>query len=364
MALLAVLGQLSSASAQTTNTNTITNGGTINSGTTALITNPVTSITGAITNNGSLQFWQSLLLTDPFTIFGTGTLVQAGTGMTILSGSNSYGATVISGGTLAIAATNSLGTGSISFANAGGTLLLQTNLSLSNAFSIATNAAISVQGGNTVTLNGIISGGVGTTLYVTNTGTLNLYAVNTFSALVLSNTTVGIRTNGSMGAGSIVLYGTNTINYSQPTTQPAASYFTPNITINNGIISGSGMLVINDPNCDVTIGSVNTYTGGTKVIGGTVTITADNNLGASTSTLTLDGAEIRINAAAITVARPIVLTANGGALDSFGNSTWASPISGVGGLSIAFDNVTVTLSGSNSYQGTTTIGTTNWDWVA
>ena len=83
-----VLGSAGEARAQANVTNAYTSGGTIASGTTNVITNPTTAITGAITNNGSLQFWQSLSLTDSYVISGTGSLVQAGTGTTTLTGSN------------------------------------------------------------------------------------------------------------------------------------------------------------------------------------------------------------------------------------------------------------------------------------
>ena len=79
---------MSPASAQTTNE--VTNGGTISSGTTAIITNPVTSITGAITNDGSLEFWQSTTLNNSLVISGVGSVSQKGSGTTILSAANTY----------------------------------------------------------------------------------------------------------------------------------------------------------------------------------------------------------------------------------------------------------------------------------
>jgi autotransporter-associated beta strand protein len=88
--------------AQTTNTNTVNNGGTINVTVTEVITNPVTSITAAITNNGSLQFWQSTALTDSGIISGIGTVTKAtGSGNLTLSGANTFsGKVTISSGTL------------------------------------------------------------------------------------------------------------------------------------------------------------------------------------------------------------------------------------------------------------------------
>lgn len=116
---LAFFFLLSTGSAQTTNA--VTSGGTIGSGTTAIITNPVTTITGAITNNGSLQFWQSTSLTDSFVISGTGSLSQSGSGTTILSAANTYaGNTTVSAGTLSIGNSSALGTGTVTLS--GGSL--------------------------------------------------------------------------------------------------------------------------------------------------------------------------------------------------------------------------------------------------
>ena len=84
-------------------TNAVTNGGTIASGVTAIITNPVTSITGPITNNGTLQFWQSTTLSNRFVISGTGSLAQNGTGTTILNATNTYtGTTTVNAGRLVL----------------------------------------------------------------------------------------------------------------------------------------------------------------------------------------------------------------------------------------------------------------------
>jgi hypothetical protein len=74
-------------SAQVTNTNTVTNGGTIGSGITSLITNPVTTITGAIAilTNSQLSFVRtSSTITDAYAISGSRSLTMAGSGMTIV----------------------------------------------------------------------------------------------------------------------------------------------------------------------------------------------------------------------------------------------------------------------------------------
>ena len=103
---------MSTASAQTTNG--VTNGGTISVGTTAIITNPVTSITGAITNDGSLEFWQSTTLNNSLVISGVGSVSQKGSGTTILSAANTYsGNTTVSAGRVSVGSSSALGTGTL-----------------------------------------------------------------------------------------------------------------------------------------------------------------------------------------------------------------------------------------------------------
>jgi len=153
---LAFFFLLSTGSAQTTNA--VTSGGTIGSGTTAIITNPVTTITGAITNNGSLQFWQSDSLTDSFVISGTGSLSQSGSGTTVLSGANTYaGGTTNSAGTLSVGSSSALGTGTLTMN--GGTLGVTGGggWTLTNAVTLSANSLADTGGGN-LTLSGTVSG--------------------------------------------------------------------------------------------------------------------------------------------------------------------------------------------------------------
>jgi len=93
------------AQTSTTSTNTIQGGGTISSGNTAVITDPVTSVTGPITDNGLLLFTQSGSLTDAYAITGSGSVTMAGTGTTTFTGINTYsGLTTVDAGTLILKA--------------------------------------------------------------------------------------------------------------------------------------------------------------------------------------------------------------------------------------------------------------------
>lgn len=200
-------------------TNTVSNGGTINLGDSAIVTNPTTSINGNITDNGSLVFWQSGTLTDTNLISGTGYITQAGTGTTILGASNTYsGGTGIGGGVLSVSSladgsSSSVGTtyvalygGTLSYTglgsqtttralwidyNGGGSLsggtfdIANAGASLTwNPGSGAINYNLTKTGAGTFTLGGVISSNAALAV---NGGTMNLRAANTSSGAVTVN---------------------------------------------------------------------------------------------------------------------------------------------------------------------------------
>jgi len=188
------------ASAQTTNTNTVTNGGTINSGITALITNPVTSITGTITDNGHLLFMQSGSLIDSFGISGTGSLTQSGTGTTTLSGTNTYtGGTAVNAGSLVLSGNLANNAGNMLTINNGGTAVFTISDVFQNADNPVYTPVTVNAGGTLINSNGYNSIAA---LYL-NGGTLNAAGgVNGLSFALRGNVTVNGGTNTSVITGS------------------------------------------------------------------------------------------------------------------------------------------------------------------
>ena len=100
----------------------------------------------------------------------------------------------------------------------------------------------------------------------------------------------------------------------------------------------------------LTLSGINAYSGGTIINGGTLAVSADNNLGSASGALSFGGGTLQF-LAGFSLSRNVTLNAGGGTLDTNGNSvTVSSPISGSGGLT-KIGTGTLTLSGVNTYAG-------------
>ena len=312
ISVLLLLGAVG-ASAQTTNTNTITNGGTIGAGTTSLITNPTTAITGAITDNGLLLFQQNgLTITDAFVISGTGSLTMSGVGTTTLTGNNTYtGSTLISGGTLA------LGYGGVLYSGTWGNYVV----------TVTNGGVLQVGEWGDGALN---NGGLQNNFYAANLvlagGTLRYSATLADAGTMDRGFTIG-----TGGATLEAAGGTNTWNL------VAGSRGVGIITANNNnltlsgsnnglmglVFSGTGALTKSGSGT-WTLTGTNTYTGGTIVNGGTLLLNASGvgtnttlaNNGSSTITVN-NGGTLYFNVGNVfgyhttTVLTPIVANAGG-----------------------------------------------------
>lgn len=119
-------------------------------------------------------------------------------------------------------------------------------------------------------------------------------------------------------------------------------------------IGGSGGLDKTDLGTLVLTGA-NSYSGGTRVSGGVLQVSADAALGATSGGVTLDGGALRAGGA-FSSARSFTIGAGGGTLDVGGNAvTLSGAIGGAGALTKAGAG-TLVLSGSSAgYTGTTNV---------
>ncbi|HEV2510153.1 autotransporter outer membrane beta-barrel domain-containing protein, partial [Bosea sp. (in: a-proteobacteria)] len=125
----------------------------------------------------------------------------------------------------------------------------------------------------------------------------------------------------------------------------------------SGQISGDGGLrKVGTGTLTLTTG--NTYSGGTVIAGGAISISKGDRLGDASGALTLDGGVLQVTDTMLhELTRDIVLGANGGGFDivEAGNTFSVSQsFSGTGSLSKAGAG-TLVLKGTNSYSGATTV---------
>lgn len=121
-----------------------------------------------------------------------------------------------------------------------------------------------------------------------------------------------------------------------------------------GVISGSGA-VEKTLGGDLTLTAANTYAGGTRILGGTLFISSDANLGAATGTLTLNGGALG-SVANVTTTRATTVGSDGGGLNTAAGTTLThgGTLSGPGQLEKSGTGTAI-LTGSNTYAGGTRI---------
>jgi hypothetical protein len=127
----------------------------------------------------------------------------------------------------------------------------------------------------------------------------------------------------------------------------------------NGVGGVGGVsTIVKSGSGTTTLGAANTYTGGTVLNAGTVSVSADNNLGSPVGSITFNGGVLQVTGTSFTsTSRVINWAANGGGFDIADPAnafSVAQTLSGGGPLS-KLGSGTLVLLGSDNYSGGTTI---------
>ncbi|EOJ6624379.1 fibronectin-binding autotransporter adhesin ShdA [Salmonella enterica subsp. enterica serovar Infantis] len=300
---------------------------------------------GDIDNSGVLQVGEGELEN---TLFGSGSLVKTGTGELTLSGDNTYsGGTTISDGTLTADHADSLGTGAV--ANSGvlqvGEGELENTLSGSGSLVKTGTGKLTLGGDNSYSGGTTITGGTLTADHADSLGTGAIANSGVFKVGEgeLKNTLSGSGSLVKTGTGELTLSGDNS--YSGGTTiiggtltADHADSLGTGAVANSGVLqvgegelentlSGSGSLVKTGTG-ELTLSGDNTYSGGTTITGGTLMADHADSLGTGA------------------IANSGVLQVGEGELENMLSGSGSLVKTGTGEL---------TLSGDNSYSGATTI---------
>ncbi|MGQ5524006.1 autotransporter-associated beta strand repeat-containing protein [Chitinimonas sp. PSY-7] len=350
-------------------TNTHSGGTTISAGTLQIGSGGTTgSVAGNITNNAALTFNRSDNISFANVISGSGAVTKQGAGVLTLSDANTYtGGTTISAGTLQIGSGGTTGSLVGDITN-NAALVFNRSDNISYTGVVSGSGALTKQGNGTLTLTGANTSTGGTTI---NAGTLQVGSGGTIGSLagdVTNNGTLAFnRSDDSSFAGAIsgtgalikqgsgVLTLASTISHTGGTTISAGTLqignggttgsLASNITNNAALafnrsddisytntISGSGALVKQGAGT-LTLSSTQSYTGGTTISAGTLQIgnggTSGNIVGNVTDNGTL-------------------------AFNRSDDINFTGNISGTGALTKQGAGV-LTLSGTNTYTGDTTI---------
>ncbi|WP_235915751.1 autotransporter-associated beta strand repeat-containing protein [Brucella anthropi] len=295
-----------------------------------------------------------------------GQLTKSGAGTLTLSSVNTYtGGTVINGGVVSVGADENLGaaTGALSF-NGG---LLQLTGSFDNSRVVTLDA-----GGGTIQtsllhsngFSGVI-GGAGQ-LTKSGAGTLTLSGVNSYTGGTAVNggvLSVGADANlgaatGALSFGGGTLHLTDSFDNSRAVTLGGSGGTIETTAAKSngfsGVISGAGKLTKTGAGT-LALSGVNSYTGGTAVNGGVLSVGADENLGATAGALSFNGGTLLLTDS-FDSARAVTLGVGGGTIETTAakSNDFSGVISGAGKLTKDGDGILV-LSGANSYSGTTTV---------
>jgi fibronectin-binding autotransporter adhesin len=257
---------------------------------------------------------------------------------------------------------------------AGSNVAVQT--SIAGQVNLVNSAGLSLafwDGGAGPKNNGVINGGSGT--WQSSTGNDNwadasgavnaAYSDGAFAVFGGTGGTVTVHNSlGQVSAGgmqfaangytltgdSIALTGSqSTIRVGDGST--AGAGFTAMV---NAVLSGDTQLVKTDAGTLVLAG-LNTFTGGTRMTGGTLEISADANLGAANGDVTLDGGTLATSAN-LTSARDIVMAGAGTIATAAGTTfTFNGVLSGSGALSKTGAGTLVLTGDSSGYAGSTQV---------
>ena len=311
-----------------TGSNTYTGGTTISAGTLQVGNGNAAALgPGTLTDNSALVFNLSGIQTFSGAINGSGSLTLVGTGLLTLTGSNTFtGGTTISAGTLEVGnAASTLGAGPLTDNS-----VLVLNLSGAQTFGGVINGSGSLTqtGAGMLTLTGSNTYTGGTTI---STGTLQVGNGNATAAL---------------GPGSL--------------TDNSALVFNSSVAQTfGGAVSGSGSLTQAGTGI-LTLTASNTYTGGTALAAGELSISSSANLSAGGPIL-FNGGTLQITGTAVAGIgnySSVNWTAFNGGFDiANAANVFAvnNVISGTGSLSKVGAG-TLLLTAANSYSGATTIG--------
>ncbi len=246
-------------------------------------------LTGLVT----LQSDATISVANAYTLTNSGGIT--GNNVNLTFNASASGSNI---GTNRVVSSITLGTGGVTKTGDGILLLAGTN---------TYTGTTTVQGGTLILSNGSAIADAAAVL-LDNTAGVNLVVTN--------SETIGSLRGGGATGGSVSLAPNQTLTVAETGSQTFA-----------GVISNSGNLTKSAAGT-LTLSGANTYTGTTAISGGTLRISANNNLGASTNVTLTGGSVLEMTATGTLTNRITIGTGNGVLSNSSGGAvTYSGPVS-------------------------------------
>ena len=287
------------------------------------------SIVSDVVNNSSINFWLSSNLTYGGVISGPGQVTKSGSNTLTFTGAHTYtGVTLINSGTLSIG-------------NGGATGSIVSDVTNYSALQFNRSAPFEYPG--------VISGyGI---LSVSGAGEITFTGINTYTGATTINAGAILSIGNGGPSGSIT---SNVTNNGSLIFNLSDAYDFAYIISGLGVVNqiGSGTLALSGSN---------TYTGSTTIGNGTLSVFADNNLGAAPASATpghlmFSGTSTLNTLSTFTLNsnRGIVLASTTFSPDAGTTLSYAGIVDGSGSLTKTGAG-SLSLSGVNTYSGNTTV---------
>jgi autotransporter-associated beta strand protein len=285
-----------------------------------------------------------------------------------------------SGGVLEIGGLSALatgfggGSGTYQFNFGGGTIaVIESDLSTDVNMTLVpgSSSTIDTQGFNAILSGQLTNAGA---LIKVNSGTLTLSGANSyFGGTTLSQGTILLANNTGLGTGSLALSDGTTLSLdtSISASNPIVLTGSDTIYVNSGtgtlsgLLSGTGLLIKSGDGI-LDLSNPNTYSGGTIINGGTLSLISAGSLSSlGAVNLNVSGSTFDLSSMAATsltigdflgaLGSDVVLGSNHLTVGTAKNTSFAGTISGINGSFTKTGSGSLLLSGVNTYNGPTTV---------
>ncbi len=296
--------------------NAYSSGSVINAG---VLQGTAISLPGNIADNAALVFDQAVDGTHDGDISGAGSMTKTGLRTLTQNGAVTYsGSTTVDGGALLLTSPLTASSG-VSLTGAGllgatRSMMLTQNVTIDTALG---SGFYSVAGAN-LSVSGVVSGGQ---LSKSGAGDVTLTGANSFQGASITGGVLRFNTDANLGKPGVIIINGGSVGSTSATPvapaigRPLSLIGAGGVDVANaaltwiGPISGTGQFVKSGTG-DLTLTGANTYSGGTKVLAGPLSIGSDTALGKAGAGVYLAGGGLHATGTFATL-RPFTLATAG-----------------------------------------------------